>query len=120
MFANGQSVVNFISKLLTDLQSDSDQGFEQMMQPVSLLLLDINMPVLNGYETLIKVKELFKQVNENNPKQQFVRPMICYLSQTDQAIMKQFLTEEENAEAYLDKPVSNQDLTSLMRLIDKT
>ena len=36
----------------------------QAIQPVPLLLLDINMPMLNGMETLKLVKEKFRLVNE--------------------------------------------------------
>ena len=87
MFANGQTVVDFVSELLTQLKTEADWGVEQVSQPISLLLLDINMPVLNGYETLTKVKELYSKVNEIDPSHKFLRPLICYLSQTDQAIM---------------------------------
>ena len=32
--------------------------------------------------------------------------------------MKQFLAEDEQADAYLDKPISSEDLKSLLRMID--
>ncbi len=49
MFANGQEVVDYFDELLDDKN-------EIPIQPVSLLLLDINMPILDGLETLRLVK----------------------------------------------------------------
>ena len=41
-----------------------DQGIGAApLQPVSLLLLDINMPIINGLETLKLVKDKFKRHN---------------------------------------------------------
>ena len=34
--------------------------------------------------------------------------------------MKQFLKEEEHADAYLEKPIGIQEMTALMRLVDLT
>ena len=34
-----------------------------MKMPVALLLLDINMPILDGMETLVRVKQMFADYN---------------------------------------------------------
>ena len=34
------------------------------MQPISLLLLDINMPNINGLEALKMIKQVYKEANE--------------------------------------------------------
>ena len=79
VFSNGQEVVKYFDELLRTWPTDSFRR----RQPVSLLLLDINMPVLNGYETLLRVKQTFSEFNDkqgpDGPK--VVRPMICYMSQ---------------------------------------
>ena len=113
-FANGQEVVGYFTKILLQLPEER----QQVVQPVSLLLLDINMPVLNGYETLKKVKQLFKDFNESSgPNEPLVlRPMICYLSSTENEVMKQFLSEDEQAEIYLEKPLPKSDLAALIKL----
>ena len=36
----------------------------QQFQPITLILLDINMPVLDGFETLKRIKEIFTEHNE--------------------------------------------------------
>ena len=35
------------------------------LQPVSLLLLDINMPIVNGMEALKLIKQKFVELNNN-------------------------------------------------------
>ena len=83
---------------------------------MALLLLDINMPVMGGHETLIEVKKMFKEFNQSNRAKKLLRPMICYLSQADFKVMNQFMTAEEEAEIYLEKPLPVVDLKSLMKL----
>ena len=115
--SNGLAVVKFFESLFQEEAQNIEDS--KVRQPVSILLLDINMPVLNGYETLIQVKSLFDKMNEMNPSILFMRPMICYLSQmADQQTMYQFLKEEEMPEIYLEKPLLTKDLSSLIRLAD--
>jgi len=59
-FANGQEVVDYFCTLLEDLKKAPEPHIR-----ISLLLLDINMPILNGFETCRKVKELFRLYNSN-------------------------------------------------------
>ena len=53
MRCNGQEVVDFFDELFDGLNLS---GSTTPRQPVSLLLLDINMPILTGMETLILIK----------------------------------------------------------------
>ena len=77
------------------------------------MLLDINMPILNGLETLKKIKELF----ETNDEKKLMRPMICYLSQFDYANMKNFILPDEEPDCYLEKPLPYNELASLFELL---
>ena len=100
-------------------------------------MLDINMLILNGLETLEIVKEKFEKINEklnrriaiemaftedaslpNPPHLKVMRPMICYLSQQDRDAMRHFIRESEKAEYYLEKPLALKELASLLRLIN--
>ena len=92
-FHNGQEIVDYFEWTLNQISEIRNR----VVQPVSLLLLDINMPILNGYDTLKKVKQLFKDFNDKrDPASPLVlRPMICYLSSSEQEVMRQFLTKEE-------------------------
>ena len=85
------------------------------MQPITILLLDINMPLVDGFETSVKVKQLFTQHNEKN-KIKLLRPMICFLSQLDPESTTHIITKQEYAEIYFEKPISKKELTSLATL----
>ena len=50
MFDNGQDALNHISDVLSNIYRDFH------IQPISLLLLDINMPIINGLECAQQVK----------------------------------------------------------------
>ena len=44
-------------------------GDEVPKQPVALLLLDINIPDVNGLDVLKRVKEMFDQLNQKKIQQ---------------------------------------------------
>ena len=61
MSSNGQEVVDYIDKLLEDIEMGRS---EPKTQPVALLLLDINMPLLSGMEACKLVKEKYHKLNK--------------------------------------------------------
>ena len=77
MFSNGKEVIQYLGKLLIETNFNSDANSHFPLQPVALVLLDINMPIMDGLETLKKIKEQYKAFDESI----LMRPMVCYLSQ---------------------------------------
>ena len=91
------------------------------------------MPIMNGFETLTRVKELFKWHNkrlveavdygssisviDTEEKCLLLRPMIIFASQLDPAQFNDFFAEEEKPDFYLEKPILPKDLKSLLQLI---
>ena len=49
MFSNGQEVITHFEKLLKELDLNKDTT---VVQPVSMLILDIDLPGMNGIETM--------------------------------------------------------------------
>ncbi len=47
-----------------------------------------------------------------------IAPFICYYSQYDYGTMKQFITEEEEADFYIEKPMPIKELISLLKLFN--
>ena len=53
VFSNGQETVQFLDGLLNNIPKKELDGSNcKPFQPIALVLLDINMPILNGFETL--------------------------------------------------------------------
>ena len=55
IFSNGVETVEYFSNIL------SHPGLLESKQPISLLILDINMPGLNGFECAKQIKQLYKE-----------------------------------------------------------
>ena len=52
-----------------------------VFQPVSLLLLDINMPIVNGMQTAEQIRKLYGEAQANTvDNANLVRPLIVFLS----------------------------------------
>ena len=89
-YPNGQMVLNAFDRILDIFASfsEADEADQpQIVQPVSILFLDINMPVLDGLETarLIKqrVEDFNAKIHVSNPLLTVVRPLIVHLTQYD-------------------------------------
>ena len=113
LFQDGMQVTEYFDFILDDIEESPE---EETVQPVTLLLLDINMQPMGGMEALKLVKNKYQQLNsklnltvEDIPpigcdKQidsartahdKVVPPFICYYSQYDYGTMQQFITPEE-------------------------
>ena len=64
--------------------------------PVRLLILDINMPGLNGLLCNQRIRELYKEANEKlRDSGRIMRPLIVYMTQTPLKMISNFIKNEE-------------------------
>ena len=77
-------------------------------------------------EALTSIKSKYKQTNERLSPQRpehvenlisVMRPLICYYTQFDTDVMQQFITQDEQADCNLNKPLPHKELVSLLKLI---
>ena len=110
-FGNGQQVIEFVDSM-TKLEKKSKRDVKKR-QPIALILLDINMPILNGFETMATLNERFGLEDYSD----IVRPVICYLTQIDGQGLKPFLAPNEVADYVLQKPMPALELVGLLKLL---
>ena len=91
-----------------------------MFQPVSLLILDINMPIITGLQAAAKIKELYENVGRDKGGSKIIRPLIVFLSQLDYGRMLAFTYENEQADIFFPKPISMDKLEHILRLVKFT
>ena len=83
------------------------------------------MPVLNGFETFHRVKEMFAshnqrlnaQMGDNENKTYILRPLVVFFSQLEKDQFKHFYATEEQADFFLQKPLPLMELAALLRLL---
>ena len=81
---------------------------EKMGEEVALILLDWNMPILDGFKTLVKIKEdrRFASI-----------PVIMLTSESeDQKVQKAF---EAGVAGYVNKPFTNEELIESVQQVMK-
>ena len=68
MFSNGVEVLNKFEEMFDKFTNSGIPnhalGVRGAFQPVSLLLLDINMPIMSGMQVCKAVRQLYKQYND--------------------------------------------------------
>ena len=83
------------------------------------------MPVLNGFETFNRVKEMFAshnqrlsaQIGDNETKTYILRPLVVFFSQLEKDQFRHFYSTEEQADFFLQKPLPLKELAALLRLL---
>lgn len=97
---HGRDAVNFFIRSLED------------NNPVDLILLDIQMPVMDGHKALNMIRRLEEQrFGEIRVKV----VMVSSLSDYENILKAQF---EERADAYLTKPFETEGLLEILRNLD--
>lgn len=102
--ADGRDAVNFFVRSLED------------NKPVDLILLDIQMPILDGHQALSMIRRLEEQ-RFGGIRTKVV--MVSSLADYENILKAQF---EERADAYLTKPFEKEALLEILRnlgLIDR-
>ena len=61
-FSDGEGVVKYFEQYLKS-RRDCEYEIAHSAPSIALVLLDINMPVMNGFQTLERIKQLFNQHN---------------------------------------------------------
>ena len=122
-YVNGKMLLDAFDQILgtfDELQELSDSTLKQTLQPVTVVFLDINMPVIDGLETAKLLKEKVdtfnKKVDDLGWKTKVLRPLLIHLTQYDNSF-KTFIQKEEEADLYLQKPITRRDLTTLLRIM---
>ena len=72
LFSDGKNVSDYFDEVLDALDlsyknANKSQGSDKVnptLQPVALLLLDINMPIMTGMEVMLKLKKKYNEINE--------------------------------------------------------
>ena len=82
IFSDGKNVVDHFKEILDDIANQAVVE-RKPIQPVSLLLLDINMPIKSGLEAIIDIKEKYRVVNEQHQNSDgllVLKPLLCFYS----------------------------------------
>ncbi len=95
--ANGQEALDFLAQ---------NEDFGQ--HPPSMILLDINMPVMNGFEFL----EAYQQLPEANKASVIMAMLTTSLHEKDREKASKFI----NLDSYMSKPLEKEQL---MEVINK-
>ena len=80
MLSNGQEACEFIERSLDEIQSDEKSA----KQAVTLLLVDINMPIMTGMEAVRIIRQRYESFNQSRReqgKEEVARPAMFYYSQ---------------------------------------
>ena len=77
---------------------------------------------MTGLEAIKIIKQMFEQFNNQeevrNAEIKVVRPVIFFFSQYNKRSMNFFIKEDEVPDFYLEKPISEKEIRSLLTLLN--
>ena len=79
-------MIDLFERVLDNIEAVDGFIDDQPYQPIALLLLDIHMPMVSGFEVIKAVKKLYHDLNERfssddtGIRNKIVRPLICFYS----------------------------------------
>ena len=92
IFMNGKEALDY---LITNKETDVD-----------LILLDINMPVMNGWQFLSNIERVWRGIDKSIP--------IFILSSSVNTYDKQKSAEYESVKGFINKPLNDNDLKEMI------
>lgn len=93
----GKEAIQYFEELLKSITDDSNIDEMSQLQPITVLLLDINIPIVNGVDVIVRVKDLYEEANkelnksllkQDQKEHHILRPLTSYLSQYTFKYMK--------------------------------
>ena len=90
ILSNGGEALSFFESFFECLKNNDSKRntTSNHYQPISLLMLDINMPIMTGMEVCKAVKQFYSKHNATaDVDKKVLRPVICYLSQYNRVEM---------------------------------
>ena len=92
IFMNGKEALDY---LVTNKETDVD-----------LILLDINMPVMNGWQFLSNIERVWREIDKSIP--------IFILSSSVNTYDKQKSAEYKSVKGFINKPLKDNDLKEMI------
>lgn len=92
IFMNGKEALDY---LVTNKETDVD-----------LILLDINMPVMNGWQFLSNIERVWREIEKSIP--------IFILSSSVNTYDKQKSAEYKSVKGFINKPLNDNDLKEMI------
>ena len=119
-FATRKFMVNFLSKYgECDATVDGMEAVDAFMmaleddEPYDLVCLDIMMPVMDGYQALMGIRNLEKQ--KNIPKEQEVKVIMTTALNEERNVKKAF---EMGCTVYSGKPIDLQKFEMILKKLE--
>ena len=119
-FVDGQELLKRVTEILNGIDPKTISGRD--IQPLKLIISDIQMPVINGWETIKKLKELYsrkqEQIDQVKSEYTVVTLQLPYLvihtaNYIDSKTRKKI--QQENIDAIVEKPISLNWLKKLLK-----
>ena len=85
------------------------------MNPIRLVLLDLQMPLKSGLDVVQEVRSMFEDYRKQYKGKVFIDPKFAFLTAFSSAALRLYLTKIK-VEHCLEKPVNKEQLAELVNL----
>ena len=114
---NGQEAVDQVTRTIDSLE-DSILDSSKPFRPVELMILDLQMPVLNGLDAIKKVKQIYERLRARHPESQIEKPTFIFVTAFCSKSLREY-TKDQDVFGVFEKPMSQDDLKNVLLEVQK-
>ena len=114
---NGQEAVDQVTRTIDSLE-DSILDSSKPFRPVELMILDLQMPILNGLDVIKKVKQIYERLRVSHPESQIEKPTFIFVTAFCSKSLREY-TKDQDVFGVFEKPMSQDDLKNVLLEVQK-
>ena len=110
---NGQEAIEKVQAEVRTAVANRQIGDVPIIEPVVLMLLDLQMPIKSGLQVVVEVKKFYQEMAKQFPDLTFIEPNFVFLTAFSSQTLRMHLKKMQIKHC-LEKPVSRELLLAVI------
>lgn len=110
---NGQEAIDKVQAEVKQAVAKRQIGEMPIIEPVVLLILDLQMPIKTGFQVVVEVKKFYVEMQKKHSELTFIEPAFVFLTAFSSQALRMHLKKMQ-IKYCLEKPVGKDQLLAVI------